>query len=121
MAEKILLVEDDHTIRTKISHLLRREGYVVEEAGDGVQALELLETRHFDLVITDFALPRMNGLELIERLQSILPELPVILISGYTSTATGTALVKGRAEFLRKPFKLETLTLTVKTPSSGAS
>jgi DNA-binding NtrC family response regulator len=114
MTKKLLVVEDDTIIRGKISDLLRRDGYEVEEAGDGVQALELLETGHFDLVITDFAMRRMNGLALIERLQSMLPELPVILISGYTSTSTGMALVKGRAEFLRKPFKLESLTSTVK-------
>src|SRR5688572_20039325 len=106
MAKKILIVEDDSIIRGKISVLLRQQGYDVEEAGDGVQALELLQSGHFDLVITDFAMRRMNGLALIERLQSMLPELPVILISGYASTSTGMALVRGRAEFLRKPFKL---------------
>jgi DNA-binding NtrC family response regulator len=114
MSRKILLVEDDSTIRSKLSDILRREGYEVEEAGDGVQALARLERSHFDLVITDFAMRRMDGLALLERLQSVSPELPLILISGYTSKATGMALVKGRAEFLRKPFKPEALTETIK-------
>jgi CheY-like chemotaxis protein len=114
MAEKILIVEDNNRIRAEISDVLQQEGYEVEEACDGVEALELLENRHFDLIITDFAMHRMNGLALIDRLRSMLPKLPVILISGYTSTPTGKALARGKAEFLRKPFKLESLTSTVK-------
>jgi DNA-binding NtrC family response regulator len=114
MAEKILIVDDDNTVRTEISDVLEHEGYEVAEACDGAEAVELLESRHFDLVITDFAMRRMNGLALIERLNSRVPKPPVILISGYASTATGKALVKGRAEFLRKPFEVETLTSTVK-------
>jgi DNA-binding NtrC family response regulator len=114
MTRKILLVEDDSTIRSKLAEILRRDGYEIEEASDGVQALGLLERLNFDLVITDFAMRRMDGLALLERVQSMSPELPLILISGYTSRATGMALVRGRAEFLRKPFKPETLTETIR-------
>jgi DNA-binding NtrC family response regulator len=114
MAKKILIVEDDSIIRGKISVLLRQQGYDVEEAGDGVQALELLQSGHFDLVITDFAMRRLNGLALVERIQSSSPEMPIILLTGYTSASTGKALLKGKAEFLRKPIRFQDLSSTVK-------
>jgi CheY-like chemotaxis protein len=114
MSGRILIVEDDSIIRTNISELLRKEGYQVEEAGDGFQALEVLETQRFDLVITDFAMRRVNGLTLVERIHTSSPETPVIVITGYISGSTGKALLKDKAEFIRKPIKFEELLSTVK-------
>jgi DNA-binding NtrC family response regulator len=114
MPERILIVEDDSIIRSTTSELLRKEGYDVEEAGDGHQALELLKNQRFDLVITDFAMRRVNGLALVERIHSSSPDVPMILITGYISRSTGKALLKGRAEFIRKPVQFEDLSSTVK-------
>jgi DNA-binding NtrC family response regulator len=114
MPEKILIVEDDYIIRATTAESLRNNGYEVEEAADGLEALEILENRRFDLVITDFAMRRLNGLALVERIQSSSPEMPIILLTGYTSASTGKALLKGRAEFLRKPIRFQDLSSTVK-------
>lgn len=81
--KRILLVEDDGVIRSAIADFLRKEGYEVEEAGDGLQALEVFGTGTFDLVITDIAMRRLHGLELVERVQRISPALPMIVITGY--------------------------------------
>jgi DNA-binding NtrC family response regulator len=113
--KRILLVEDDGVIRSAISDYLRREGYAVEEAGDGLQALEVFGTGTFDLVITDIAMRRLHGLELVERVQRLSPALPMIVITGYMSRSTGKAILKEKAVFLRKPFKLEQLSSTVKS------
>jgi len=114
MPRTILIVEDDFIIRATTADLLRKEGYEVQEAADGLQALELLENRTFDLVITDFAMRRVDGLTLVERIHSHSPEVPMILITGYTSVSTGKALLKGRAEFLRKPIRFQDLSDTVR-------
>jgi DNA-binding NtrC family response regulator len=121
MAARILIVEDDFIIRATTCELLRKQGYEVEEAGDGFQALELVKNRSFDLIITDFAMRRVDGLTVVEQIHSHSPELPMILITGYISKSTGKALLKGRAEFIRKPVQFEELLSTVRrllsTPS----
>jgi DNA-binding NtrC family response regulator len=114
MAARILIVEDDSIIRATTCELLRKAGYEVEEANDGLQALELLKNQSFDLVITDFAMRRVDGLTLVEQIHSHSPELPMILITGYISKSTAKALLKGRAEFIRKPVHFEELLSTVK-------
>jgi CheY-like chemotaxis protein len=69
MAANILVVDDDRLIRELISKTLRKDGHRVVEACDGALALEILEVMQFDLVITDFVMPKLNGIRFIEQLQ----------------------------------------------------
>jgi CheY-like chemotaxis protein len=73
MAGKILVVEDDTITRSNVCWLLSEEGYEVDQAADGVQALEILRRRQFDLVLSDLVMPRMDGLKLLQQVQSIAP------------------------------------------------
>jgi DNA-binding response OmpR family regulator len=114
MAGKILLVEDESITRASTADLLRTEGYEVAEAGDGAQGVELFETRHFDLVITDLVMPRLDGLKLIGRVHSVSPSTPVILITAYLSKDFGKTILQETAEFIRKPIEPAVLVAKVK-------
>ena len=82
---RVLVVDDEVEIRTLLSRRLRRAGYAVEEAGDGAEALELVDKEVPDVVVTDIAMPRLDGLGLLKRLRSKDPELPVIVLTGHGS------------------------------------
>jgi CheY-like chemotaxis protein len=114
MAASVLVVEDDHLNRNLICKVLRNEGHQVFEACDGAEALDLLYARHFDLVITDFVMPRLNGLKLVEQLHPLQPRLPIIFITGYLSAISGKAILDDNvAEVIPKPFELDVLRSTV--------
>lgn len=79
---KILYVEDDQGFRIPITGVLKNEGYHVEIAEDGIEALEKYQDNNFDLVITDYKMPGMNGLELIKRIREVNSEQKIILMTG---------------------------------------
>ena len=112
MSGKILIVEDDAITRKNLFVLLSDEGYEVDQAGDGVQALEILARRPFDLVLSDVVMPRMDGLKLLKRLQFVAPDMPVMIMSSYLSNAI-SSVPPGAAEFIRKPFVLDDLLFRV--------
>jgi CheY-like chemotaxis protein len=114
MGKKILVVEDEPLIRKTIREVLQTiGGYEVDEAADGVNALELLQSRHFDLIITDLVMPRMDGLKLLEHVRSMSPQLPVIFMTGYLSKEAAKASFPG-TECLTKPFGIGTLLSAVR-------
>ena len=108
--ELILFIDDDRSVREMVAPTLAEQGYRVLTASNGAEALALLRQheREVRLVLTDVAMPVMDGLEVTEKLRALLPELPVILMSG-TFDANKEALPSGAANFLIKPFRLEQL------------
>ncbi len=112
MMGKILIVEDDLITRRNLSVLLSDEGYDVDQAGDGVQALEILAGRRFDLVLSDIVMPRMDGLKLLQQLQLMAPQIPVVIMTSYVSDSL-SSVPAGAAEFIRKPFVLDDLLFKV--------
>jgi CheY-like chemotaxis protein len=108
MAASVLVVEDDRWGRKIISDILRRDGYDVVEAVDGAQAIELLERRSFDLIISDVVMPNMDGLKLLEHIRRV-SRTPVILMSGYLFNESGKNSLLDKAEFLQKPFDFNVL------------
>ena len=87
---------------------LRSLGYHVIDAESGAQALDILETTRFDLLLVDFAMPGMNGADLARAAQSKQPGLPVLVVSGYANSAAVESVL-GSARQLRKPFDLAEL------------
>ncbi|MGH8546811.1 MAG: response regulator [Gammaproteobacteria bacterium] len=114
MGEKILLVEDESITRASIADLLRQHDYEVDEAPDGVKAAELFGTRHFDLLITDLVMPKMNGFKLITAVHSMSPHTPIVLITAYLSLVSGKAILGEKAEVVAKPIDPDVLLTTVK-------
>jgi DNA-binding NtrC family response regulator len=109
----ILVVEDDVISRTHFADTLRAYGYEVMEAGDGVEALAVLARSHCELLITDMVLPRLNGMNLIARIQAKWPKLPVIMVSGYLSEEAGHNIFDGKVDCLEKPLRPSALVATV--------
>jgi len=103
----ILLVEDDAISRTHFAETLRAYGYQVLEAGDGVEALSLLEKHRaeINLVIADMVLPRLNGLVLVTNIQTRWPKVPIIMLSAYLSKEGGDKIFGRKIDFLEKPVR----------------
>jgi CheY-like chemotaxis protein len=110
---RILLVEDESITRAYLADILRNEGYDVQEARDGAEAVKLFESQPFDLVITDLVMPQLNGFKLTARVRSVSPETPVILVTAYLSNHAGKTIVQGEAEFIGKPIEPDVLLATI--------
>ena len=108
----ILLVEDEAISRYSFAQILRLHGHEVMEAADGVKALTLLDEYAFDLIITDLALPRLDGFALVTRVREKWRNLPIVLLSGYTAQYASGAF-DGSTEFLPKPIDPSALIATV--------
>jgi CheY-like chemotaxis protein len=103
--ETILIVEDEPAVRTLATEVLRRHGYAVLEASDGLEALRVVE-RHqdsIDLIITDVVMPQMTGRELANRIRDTRPTLKILFMSGYPDHAVNREIDSNEA-FLQKPF-----------------
>ena len=103
MGETILLVEDHLSSRANISEFLRRKGYKVAEAPDGLEALNLLSRRMIDLMVLDVVIPQIHGLNLLKLFRSNTPALPIIVISAYLSEPAGKVILEGSADFSANP------------------
>ena len=115
---RILLVEDEPMVRDLAALTLRSQGYAVEEAANGQEALNLLETADgaIDLLITDMVMPQMGGQVLADHCAARWPASKILFMSGYADPAgLQDILAVHRAEFLRKPFTPIDLTHTVQT------
>ena len=105
-SETVLVAEDDQTVRALTCAILTRKGYDVIEAADPEEAMRLVKGREgaVDLLLTDIVMPGMNGRELYERLRSVLPDLKVLYMSGYTDNAIGHhGFVDRDVDFIQKP------------------
>jgi DNA-binding NtrC family response regulator len=110
----ILIVDDEAAARSALAELLKAEGYAVETAGDGFKALGKLDTFDPDLVLTDFNMPGLDGIELMEKLKEHDAELPVVLMTAFGAVETAvTAMRKGAADYLLKPLNLDELVIVL--------
>ncbi len=113
--EDILIVDDEKNIRSSLEGILRDEGYEVRSVGSGEELLRQASQAAPDLVILDVWLPGMDGLQALEELRRVAPELPVIMISGHSSVETAVRATKlGAYDFIEKPLSLEKTVLTVR-------
>lgn len=107
---RLLIVDDDRSMRLVLSTMLKKEGYEVASAVDGVDALEVLRREDIDVVITDLKMPRLDGMGLLERIRYDYPEIPVIIITAYGTVATAVdAIKKGAFDYITKPFEQDDL------------
>ncbi len=123
--ETVLVVEDEHEVRTLIGQVLSDHGYVVLSAGRPSDALRIAEQHvgPIHLLLTDMVMPEMSGAALTERLSVIRPEMIAIQMSGYTDYRSGAGLTSAAPIFLQKPFTPDTLVRAVRAAldSTGAS
>jgi DNA-binding NtrC family response regulator len=111
---RILAVDDEPLTLELIVERLRAEGYAVELASSGIEALAKAENTHYDIVITDLVMPGMDGMELLAQFTERYPETMVILLTGYATIETAVEAVKrGAFDYLTKPAKLDEILLVV--------
>lgn len=117
MAEesKILVIDDERPIRNALKDIFEYEKFIVSEAPDGIEGLELLKKNAYDLVLCDIKMPKMDGIDVLDKILEIQPDIPVIMISGHADidTAVG-AIKKGAYDFISKPLDLNRLLITVR-------
>jgi len=111
----ILLIDDEKSIRNVLRDILLHEGYQVEEAADGEMGIQQVKDKSFDLVLCDIKMPKMDGLEVLQQLLLLHPDLPVIMISGHGTIETAVdAVKKGAYDFIAKPPDLNRLLITIR-------
>ena len=112
---KILIVDDDQGIRKTLKNILEFEKYQVDEAQDGFECLIKLKRNDYDIIILDIKMPKMDGMETLERIQKLKPDIPVLMISGHGTIDTAVdAVKKGAYDFIQKPPDLNRLLITIR-------
>ena len=111
---RVLVVDDEPPVRTMIAAALERQGYTVEQACDGRNALEALEMNTFNLVLTDIVMNDVNGIALLERIHALQPNLPVVMVTAVHDISVAIdSMRRGAYDYLLKPFEREQLLSTV--------
>jgi two-component system response regulator AtoC len=114
MKRQILVVDDEPSMRRILEIMLQKIGHQVLSAGNGIEALTLFKRETVDLVMTDLRMPEMDGLELLQHIQQIDPEIPVIVITAHGTIDTAvTAMKHGASDYIQRPFDLDVLELAV--------
>jgi two-component system, NtrC family, response regulator PilR len=112
---KILVVDDEQSIREFLELLLTKEGYQVKTTGSAVEALQILEKDRFDVIFMDIQMPQMSGIEALIALKKMDPTIEVIVITAFGSTEIAIDVIKkGAYDFIAKPFKIDNLLITTK-------
>ncbi|WP_407874517.1 cell cycle two-component system response regulator CpdR [Qipengyuania nanhaisediminis] len=112
-AQRILLAEDDDSMRTYIERALINAGYEVESVDRGTEAVPLLEQDDFDLLLSDIVMPEMDGIELAQRCAEVSPRTKVMFITGFAAVSLRASREQPHAKVLSKPFHLRDLVLEV--------
>jgi len=112
---KILLVDDEKSIRKTMREILEYESYTIEEAIDGQQAIDKIDSEGYDIVLLDIKMPKKDGMEVLDFILENDPDVPVIMISGHASIETAVEAVrKGAYDFIQKPPDLNRLLITIR-------
>jgi two-component system nitrogen regulation response regulator NtrX len=112
---KILIVDDEELIRETLKDILEHEGYQVEEASDGQMGINLIKKNSFDLILCDIKMPKVDGMEVLDKAMEIAPDVPVIMISGHGTVETAIeAAKKGAFDFITKPPDLNRMLITIR-------
>ena len=111
----LLIVDDEKSIRKTLSEILSFEGYKIEEAADGEEGLKLFREKTYDAVLCDIKMPRVDGIDFLQKAGEINPDVPVIMISGHGNIETAVeAVKKGAYDFIQKPPDLNRLLITIR-------
>src|SRR5215213_8336802 len=111
----ILIVDDEKAIRKTLTEILSFEGYKIDEAPDGEEALKCFKEKTYDVVLCDIKMPKLDGLEFLQKATEHNPDVPIIMISGHGTIETAVeAVKKGAYDFISKPPDLNRLLITIR-------
>ena len=114
MKARILVVDDEESIREFLEIMLRKEGYEVTCANDGQQALDLLKKKSFDMVISDLQMPNVTGIELLKQTKEQYPDMLFFMITAFATTETAVEAMKlGAYDYITKPFKIDEVRINI--------
>lgn len=115
MTERILIIDDERSIRSTLREILEYEKFAISEAEDGAKGLELLEKQKPSLILCDIKMARMDGMEVLAKIMETHADIPVIMISGHGNIETAVeAIRKGAYDFIEKPIDLNRLLVSVR-------
>src|SRR5882757_6807952 len=111
----ILIIDDEKSIRKTLTEILSYEGYKIDEACDGEDGLKKFKEKNFDIVLCDIKMPKLDGIEFLEKAREINDEVPIIIISGHGNIETAVeAVKKGAYDYISKPPDLNRLLITIR-------
>jgi two-component system, NtrC family, nitrogen regulation response regulator NtrX len=111
----ILIIDDERAIRKTLSEILSYEGYKIEEAADGEEGLKKFTATTFDVVLCDIKMPKMDGIEFLEKAREVNPDVPIVVISGHGNIETAVeAVKKGAFDYISKPPDLNRMLITLR-------
>jgi two-component system, NtrC family, nitrogen regulation response regulator NtrX len=112
---EILIIDDEKAIRKTLSEILSFEGYKIDEAADGEEGLKKFSQKNYDIVLCDIKMPKLDGIEFLEKAREINHDIPVIMISGHGNIDTAVdAVKKGAFDYISKPPDLNRLLITLR-------
>ncbi|MEO5673487.1 MAG: sigma-54 dependent transcriptional regulator [Chitinophagales bacterium] len=118
----ILVIDDEKSIRRTLREILEYESYKVEEAADGVEGLNLIKEKSFDAILLDIKMPKMDGMEVLDKIMEMKIDTPVIMVSGHGTIDTAVeAVKKGAYDFVAKPMDLNRLLITLRNALEKAT
>lgn len=118
----ILIIDDEKAIRKTLTEILSFEGYKLDEASDGEEGLKKFREKTFDLVLCDIKMPKLDGIEFLQKASEINPDIPIIMISGHGNIETAVeAVKKGAYDYISKPPDLNRLLITIRNAMERTS
>ena len=112
---RILIIDDEKSIRRTLREILEYENFKVEEASDGLEGLTLVQKEKFDIILCDIKMPKMDGMEALDKFMDANVDAPIIMISGHGNIETAVeAVKKGAYDFIQKPLDLNRLLVTIR-------
>lgn len=119
---RILIVDDEQSIRRVLRDILELEKYQVDEAVDGLDCLVKLKQSEYDAIILDIKMPKMDGMEALDKIQQLAADTPIVMISGHATIDTAVEAVKrGAYDFISKPPDLNRLLITLRNAIDKSS
>lgn len=111
----ILIIDDERSIRKTLNEILSYEGFKIDEAGDGEEGLKMFSEKTYDVVLCDIKMPKIDGIEFLEKANEVNADVPVIMISGHGTIETAVdAVKKGAFDYVSKPPDLNRLLITIR-------
>lgn len=122
MAQTILVIDDEKAIRNTLKDILSFEGFEVEEAADGAEGLDMIKAKDYNCILCDVKMPKMDGIEVLEQVKELKPDIPFVVISGHGNIETAVdAVKKGAFDFISKPPDLNRLLITIRNAMDRSS
>src|SRR5688572_1017698 len=118
----ILIIDDEKAIRKTLTEILSFEGYKIDEASDGEEGLKRFRDKSYDVVLCDIKMPKLDGIEFLQKAGEINPDIPIIMISGHGNIETAVeAVKKGAYDYISKPPDLNRLLITIRNAMDKSS